>query len=157
MVFPVGMYRCESGTIKKAECQRTDAFELRCWRRFLRVSWTARRSNQSILREISSEYSLEELMLKLQSFGHLIRRADSLGRPDAGKYWGQEEKGMTEDETVGWHHRLHGHEFEQTPWDSEGQGSGVCCSPCCHKESDTTERLNSNSKKLYKLKVPPSS
>ena len=142
MVFPVGMYRCESGTIKKAECQRTDAFELRCWRRFLRVSWTARRSNQSILREISSEYSLEELMLKLQSFGHLIRRADSLGRPDAGKYWEQEEKGMTEDEMVGWHHRFNEREFEQALGVGDGQGSLVCCSSWACKESNVTEWLN---------------
>ena len=74
MVFPIVMYRCESWTIKKAECQKIDAFELCCWRRFLRVPWTARRSNQSILKEISPEYSLEELMLKLkfQYFGYLI-------------------------------------------------------------------------------------
>ena len=72
MVFPVAMYGCESWTIKKAECQRIDAFELWCWRRLLRVPWTARRSNQSILKEISPEYSLEGLMLKLQSFGHLM-------------------------------------------------------------------------------------
>ena len=80
MVFPVVMYGCESYTIKKAEHQRTDAFELWCWRRLLRVPWTARRSNQSILKEISSEYSLEGLMLKLklQYFGHLMRRTDSL-------------------------------------------------------------------------------
>ena len=80
MVFPVAMYRCESWTIKKAECQRTDAFELWCWRRLLRVPWTARRSNQSILKEINPEYSLERLMLKLklQYFGHLIQRAHSL-------------------------------------------------------------------------------
>ena len=80
MVFPVVMYRCESWTIKKAEHRRTDAFELRCWRRLLRVPWTARRSNQSILKEMSPEYSLEGLMpkLKLQYFGHLMRRADSL-------------------------------------------------------------------------------
>ena len=80
MVFPVVMYGCESWTIKKAECQRTDAFELWCWRRVLRVPWTARRSNKSILMEISPEYSLEGLMLKLklQYFGHLIRRTDSL-------------------------------------------------------------------------------
>ena len=80
MVFPVVMYECESYTIKKAECQRIDAFELWCWRRLLRVSWTARRSNQSILKEINPEYSLEGLMLKLklQYFGHLIRRADSV-------------------------------------------------------------------------------
>ena len=80
MVFPVVMYGCESWTIKKADCQRSDAFELWCWRRLLRVPWTARRSNQSILKEISPEYSLEGLMLKLklQYFGHLMRRADSL-------------------------------------------------------------------------------
>ena len=80
MVFPVVMYGCESWTIKKAECQRTDAFQLWCWRRLLRVPWTARRSNQSILKEISPECSLKGLMLKLklQFFGHLIQRTDSL-------------------------------------------------------------------------------
>ena len=79
MVFHVVMYRCENWTVKKAECRRIDAFELWCWRRVLRVPWTARRSNQSILKEISPEYSLEGLMLKLklQYFGHLMRRADS--------------------------------------------------------------------------------
>ena len=78
MVFPVVMYGCESWTIKKGEGQKTDAFELWCWRRFLRVPWTARRSNQSILKEMSPEYSLEGLMLKLQYFGHLMQRTDSL-------------------------------------------------------------------------------
>ena len=78
VIFLVVMYRCESWTIKKAECQRIDGFELWCWRRLLRVPWTARRSNQSILKEINLEYSLEGLMLKLQYFGHLMRRADSL-------------------------------------------------------------------------------
>ena len=80
--FPVVMYGCESWTIKKAECQRIDAFELWCWRRLLRVPWTARRSNQSILKEISPEYSLEGLMLKLklQCFGHLMQRSNSLGK-----------------------------------------------------------------------------
>ena len=80
MVFPVVIYGCESGTTKKAECQRIDAFELWCWRRLLRVPWTARRSNQSILKEISSEYSMEglKLKLKLQYSGHLMRRTDSL-------------------------------------------------------------------------------
>ena len=83
MVFPVGIYRCESWTIKKAEHRRIDAFELWCWRRLLRVPWTARRSNQSILKEISPEYSLERLMLKLklQYFGHLMQRTDSWKRP----------------------------------------------------------------------------
>ena len=105
----------ESWTIKKAECWRIDAFELRCWRRLLRVPWTARRSNQSILKEISPEYSLEGLMLKLklQYFGHLMWRADSLEKDsDAGKGWRQEEKATTEEEMVGWHHELNGHEFE---------------------------------------------
>ena len=115
MVFPVIMYGCESWTIKKDECWRIDAFELWCWRRLLKVPWTARRSNQSILKEISPEYSLERLMLKLklQYFGHLMQRTDSLKKnPHYGKDWRQEEKGMTEDEVVGWHHQLYGHEFE---------------------------------------------
>ena len=86
MVFPVVMYRCKSCTIKKAERRRIDAFELWCWRRLLRVPWTARRSNQPILKEISPEYSLEGLMLKLQYFGHLMRKANSLEKkPDAGR------------------------------------------------------------------------
>ena len=131
MVFPVAMYGCESWTIRKAECQRNDAFELWCWKRLLRVPWTARRSNQSILKEINLEYSLEGLMLKLmlQYFGHLMQRAIIGKNPDEGKDWGQEEKGATEDEMVGWHHRLSGHEFDQTLGDSEGQGSVACCSP----------------------------
>ena len=114
MVFPVVMYGCESWTIKKAESQRIDAFELWCWRRLLRVPWTARRYNQSILKEISPVYSLEILMLKLKLhyFGHLMQRTDSFEKTlMAGKDWGQEEKGTTEDEMVGWHHRLNGHEF----------------------------------------------
>ena len=140
MTFPVVMYGCESWTIKKAEHRRIDAFELWCWRRLLRVPWIARRSNQSILKGISPEYSLEGLMLKwkLQYFGHLMRRTDSLD-PDAGKDWRQEEKGMTEDEMVGWHHHLDGHEFELAPGVGDGQGNLVCCSPWCCKESDTTE------------------
>ena len=106
MVFPVVIYRCESWTVEKAECGRIDAFELWCWRRLLRVPWTARRSNQSILKEISSGISLEGIILKLklQYFGHLMRRVDSLEKTDAGRYWGQEEKGTTEDEMAGWHH-----------------------------------------------------
>ena len=105
MVFPVATYGCESWTVKKAERRRIDAFELWCCRRLLRVTWTARRSNQSILKEISPGCSLEGLMLKLklQYFGHHMWRADSLER--------QEEKVMTEDEMVGWHHQLKGHGF----------------------------------------------
>ena len=96
MVFPVVMYGCESWTIKKAECRRIDSFELWCWRRFLRVPWTARRSNQSILKEISPEYSLEGLMLtlKCQYFGHLMGRADSLEKTlMLGKIEGRRRRG----------------------------------------------------------------
>ena len=97
MVFPVVMYGCESWTIKKAECQRIDAFELWCWRRLLWVPWTARRSNQSILKEISPECSLEGLMLtlKLQFFGHLLQRADSCeNTPMLGKIEGRRKRGQ---------------------------------------------------------------
>ena len=113
MVFLVVMYGCESWTMKKAEHARNDAFELWCWRRLLRVPWTAKRSNQSILKEISPGCSLEGLMLKLklQYFGHLMRNADSLEKTDAGRDWGQEEKGTTEDEMAGWHHRHNGDAF----------------------------------------------
>ena len=107
MVFPVVMYGCESWTIKKAEHQRIDDFKLWCWRRLLRVPWTARRSNQSILKEISSAFSLEGLMLKLklQYFGHLILRSDSLEKTlMLGKIEGRKRRGTTEDEMVGWHH-----------------------------------------------------
>ena len=91
LVFPVIMYECESWTVKKAECRRIDAFELWCWRRLLRVPWTARRSNQSILKEISPGISLVGMMLKLklQYFGHLMRRVDSLEKTDGGRDWGQ--------------------------------------------------------------------
>ena len=110
MVFPVVMYGYESRTMKKAEHQRIDAFELWCLRRLLRVLWTARRSNQSILKEISPGIPLEGMMLKLklQPFRHLMQRVDSLEKTDAGRDWGQEEKGMTEDEMPGWHGRLNG-------------------------------------------------
>ena len=105
IVFPVVMYGCESWTVKQAERLRIDAFELWCWRRLLRVPWTARRSNQSILKEISPGCSLEGLMLKLQYFGHLMRRLDSLEKTlMLGGIGGQEEKGTTEDEMAGWHH-----------------------------------------------------
>ena len=111
-VSPVVMYGCESWTVTKSEHQRIDAFELCRWRRFLRVPWTARRSNQSILKEISPEYSLEGLMLKLKLryFGHLMRRTDSLEKTLMLRK--TEEKGTTEDEMVGWHHQLNGHELE---------------------------------------------
>ena len=143
MVFPIVTCGCESWTIKKAEHWKIDTFELWCWRRLLRIPWTARRSDQSILKKISPKYSLEGLMLKLkpQYFGHaknwLIEKD-----PNAGKDWRQEEKGMTEDEMVRWHHWLDGHEFEQAPGVGNGQGSLACCSPWGLRELDTTEWLN---------------
>ena len=143
MVFPAAMCGCESWTVKKAECLKIDAFELWCWKRVLRVPWIARRSKQPILKEISSQYSLEGLMLKLklQYFGHLMWRTDWKD-PDAGKDWRQEEKGTTKDAMVGWHHRLNGREFEWTLGVGDGQGGLACCSPWGHKELDTTEWLN---------------
>ena len=141
MVFPVVMYGCENWTIKKTECWRIDALELWCWRRLLRVPRTARRSNQSILKEISPEYSLEGLMLKLklQYFGYLMCKANILEKTlMLGKIEGKRRRGSTEDEMVGWHHQLNGHEFEQTPGSSKGQESLACCSSWDHKELDMT-------------------
>ena len=139
MVFPVVMYGCESWTIKKAECWKIDAFELWCWRRLLRVPWTARRSNQSILKEISSGCSLEGMMLKLlpQAKSWLIGK-DS----DARRDWGKEEKGMTEDKMAGWHHWLNGHESEWTPGVGDRQGGLACCNSWGRIELGTTEWLN---------------
>ena len=111
MVFPVVMYECESWTIKKAQRQRIDAFELWCWRRLLRVPWTARRSNQSILKETSPGCSLEGLMLKLKLwyFGHLMRRANSFEKTLMfGKIEGRTRRGR---QKMRWHHRLNGHEL----------------------------------------------
>ena len=124
MVFPVVMYECESWTIKKDEHWRMDAFELWCWRRILRVPWTARRSNQSILKEISRKYSLEGLMLKakVKYFGHLMWRTDSLENTlMLGKIEGRRRMGWQRmDVMVGLHHQLDGHEFEQALGDGEG-------------------------------------
>ena len=139
VVFPVVMYGCESWTVKKGDCQRIDAFELWCWRRVLGIPWTARRSIQSILKEICPGCSLEGLMLKLklQYFDHLMRRADSFEKTlILGKI--EQEKGMTEDEMVGWHHRLNGHGFGWTPGVGNEQRPGVRGSWGC-KESDTTK------------------
>ena len=120
---------------------RIAAFDLCYWRRLLRVSWTARRSNQSILKEISPENSLERLMLEAET--PILWPPDVknwlIGKDtDAGKDWRQEKKGTTEDEMVRWHHRLYGHEVEQAPGVGDGQGNLVCCSPWSRKESDTT-------------------
>ena len=131
---------------KESWGQRIDAFELWCWRKLLRVLWTARRSNQSILKEISPEYSLEGLMLKLK-LHPVLWPPDAKNwlitkDPHVGQDWRQEEKGTAEDEMVGWYHQLDGHEFEQAPGVGDGQGSLVCCSPWGHKELDTTAWLN---------------
>ena len=136
IVFAVVMYGYENWPIKKAEHRRIDAFELWYWRRLLRVPWTVRRSNQSILNEINPKYSLEGLMLKLklQYFGHLLWRTDSMEKTLMLGDWGQEEKGETEDEMVGWHYWLNGQQFDQTLGDSEGQRSLACCSPWGRKE-----------------------
>ena len=215
MVFPVVMYGCESWTVKKAECWRIDAFELWCWRRFFRVPWTTRRSNQSILKEISPGISFffcflaqKEFFVFFNSKNHLLcckyrsqctfchlrgknvwisegtylwlvsmivqsslsclpkrdQPWDFFGRndakaetpvlwpphakswligkdSDAGRDWGQEEKGMTEDEMAGWHHWFDGHESEWTPGVGDGQGGLTCCNSRSCKESDTTEWL----------------
>ena len=121
MVFPVVIYGCESWTVKKAECWRIDAFELWCWRRLLGVPWTARRSNQFILKEISPEISpdakAESPLLWPPDVKNWLIGKD----PDAGNDWRWEEKGTTEDEMVGWHHRCDAHEFEQTPGVGDGQ------------------------------------
>ena len=141
VVFPVVMYGCESWTVKKAEHRRIDAFELWCWRRLLRDPWTARRSNQSILKEISPGCSLEGLMLKLklQSFGPPDAKNWLIWKDlDAGKDWGQEEKEVTEHEMVGWHLQFNRHEFEKTLGNHERQGSLACCSPWALKELDMT-------------------
>ena len=141
MVFPAVMYGCESWTVKKAECRRIDAFELWCWRRFLRVPWTARRSNQYILQEISS---LEGLMLKLklQYFGHLMWRVDSLEKTLMQGGIG----GRKKSDDRGWY----GWMALPTRWTwvgwtlgvGDGQGGLACCDSWGHKESDTTEQLN---------------
>ena len=125
VLSPVVMDGCESWTIKTAERWRIDAFELWCWRRLLRVSWTVRRSNLSILKEINPEYSLEGLMLKLklQHFWPPDEKKWLIWKyPDAGKDWRQEGKGMTEGEMVGWYHWLDGHGFGWTPGVGGGQG-----------------------------------
>ena len=130
------------GTVKKAERWRIDAFELWCWGILLRVPWTARRSNQSILKEISpgvhwKDWSkAETLVLWPRYVKSWLIGKDS----DAGRYWGQEEKGTTEDEMAGWHHRLDGREFEWTPGDGDGQE--LCCDSWGRQESDATEWLN---------------
>ena len=149
VVLPVVMYRCEKGTIRKAEHWWIYAFELLCWRRLLRVPWIARKSNQSILKEINPEYSLEGLVLKLklQYFGHLMWRAESLEKTMMlGKIKGRRRRRwhrMRWLDGINW---LNGREFEQTPGDGKGQGSLECCSPWNCKEMGMTEQLNNKTR-----------
>ena len=143
VVFPVVMYGCESWIIKKVECRRIDAFELWCWRRLLRVPWTARRSYQSILKEISPEYSLEGLLLKLklQYFGHLMRRTDSFEKTQIlGKIEGRRRKGR---QRMRWLYGItESMDLSLSKGVGDGQGGLTCCSPWGCKESYLTERLN---------------
>ena len=145
LVFPLVMYGCESWTIKKAEHRRIDVFELWCWRRLLRVPWTARRSNQSILKGDQSWVFIGRTDVEAET--PILWSPDAKcwliwKDPDARKDWGQEEKGMTEDEMLGWHHWLNGLGFGWAPGVGDGQGSLACCGSCCQKELDTTVRLN---------------
>ena len=149
MVFPVVMYGCESWTIKKAEHRRIDAFELWCWRRLLRVSWTAKRANQSILKEISSEYSLERLMLKLklQYFGHLMRRTDSLGKTlMLGKIEGRRRRGW---QRMRWLYGITDSMDMSLSGLQEMVKNKEACSAAVlgHKQSNLTEWLNNNNPK----------
>ena len=142
IIFPIVKYGYKSWTIKKAAHQRMDAFELWCWRRLLRVPWTAKRSNQSILKEISPNYSLKGLMLKFQYSGHLVQRTDSLKKPlMLRKIEGRRRRkwGMR---WLDGFIKLEGHESEKALGVGDGQGSLACCHPWGRKESDTTERPN---------------
>ena len=140
MVFPVVMYGCESWTVKKAEHWRIDAFELWCCTRLLRIPWTARRSKQNQPWVFIGSTDVEEetsILWPPHAKSWLIGK-DS----DAGRDWGQEKKGMTEDEMAGWHHQLDAREFEWTRGVGDRQGGQACCNPWGHKELDTTEWLN---------------
>ena len=141
MVFPVVMYGCESWTVKKAECHRTDAFELWSWGRLLRVPWTARRSNcpfwrRPVLGVHWKDWNWTPVLWPPHMKSLFIGKISNAGRD-----WEQEEKGTTEDEKAGWLHWLDGHEFEWTLGVGDGQGGLACCNSWGHKELDTIERL----------------
>ena len=137
--------------VKKAECRTTDASKRWCWRRLSRVPWTVRRPNQSILKEINPEYLLKGMMLKLQYFGHMMRTANSFEKTlMLGKTEGRRKR-LIEDKRVEWHHWLSGHESEQTPGNSEGQGSLACCRPWGHTDLNTTERVNNRNSGITRV------
>ena len=146
MVFPVVMYGSENWTIQKAEHWRIDVFEMWCWRRLLRVPWTARRCNQPVYPKGNQSWifigrtdveAKTPILWPSYVKNWLIWKG-----PDAGKDWRREEKGTTEDELAGWHHWLNGHESEWTPGGGDGQGGLACCGPRGRKELDMTEWLN---------------
>ena len=138
MVFPVVIYGCESWTVKRAEHQRIDAFELWCWRRLLRIPWTARRSNQSWVFFGRNDAKAETPILWPPHVESWLTGKD----PDSGRDWGQEEKGATQDMMAGWHQRLDRYEFGWTLGVGDGQAGLACCNSWGRKESDTTEWLN---------------
>ena len=143
MFFPIVMYACENGTKKKPKGSRIDAFKLWWWRRLLRVSWSAGRSNQSILKDANPEYSLEGLILKLKLWLLLpYVKSQLIGKDTHAKHWSQKEKRMAEDEMVRIHHWFNGHEFEETLGDSEGWRSLTFCSPWGFKELNMIWWLN---------------
>ena len=147
MVFPIVTYGCKRWTIKKAEHQSTDAFKLRCWRRLLRIPWTARRSNQSILKGDQPWVFIGRTDAEAEApiLWPPDEKSQLTGKDfDAGEDWKQEEKGMTEDKIVEWYHWLDGHEFEQALGNGEGQENLACYSPWGLKELDTTQWLNNN-------------
>ena len=154
MFFPAITYGCESWTAKKTEHWRIDAFGLQCWRRLLRDPWTARRSNQSVLKEINPEYSWKDwcwteapIFWLPDAKSRLIRKD-----PDAGRDWRQEEKEVTEDEMVGWHHWLNGRELEQTLGEGEEKGSPMCYRPWGCKQSNMIDQLHNNSTEKARFK-----
>ena len=144
MVSSVVTYRCESWTMKKAKCWRTDAFELWCWRRLLRVLWNARRSSQSILEEINTEYSLEgwcwswSLILWPRDSKNWLSGKDS----DSGKHWSQEERGTTEDEMVGWHHQFNGMSLTKLWEIGTGKDREACWAAVCEVSKSQTQVNN---------------
>ena len=144
MVSPVVIYGCENWAIKKAECWRIDVFELWCWRRLLRVPWTAKRSSQFILKEISLGCSFVRLMLslKLNTLATWCKELTHLKIPWCWERFRAHGEGDTEDEVVGWHHWLNGHGLGWTLGAGDGQRGLACCGSWGHKELDTAERLN---------------